>query len=232
MSHILPGKQRPFQPLYLEWIPHSSFYPSASLTWCFLWKMWYQTLRSGYLAHHFQVSQGGTGKLSQRNNSQIFSFFQQAYFIALVGAIWMGGQTLMCALKSNFIPCSRSNVSSLFPHGEWKASEWRPGQFPLIPSSRQDRGGRENWPVETFGSVPSEVRVLVFRLCQTPRPRPRVLRQTYPFQLEARRLGSKIINFASWTPSSCRHFIFAPDILVQDMFNTALLALFTDDTFG
>lgn len=40
-------------------------------------KMWYQTLRSGYLAHHFQVSQGGTGKLSQRNNSQIFSFFSK-----------------------------------------------------------------------------------------------------------------------------------------------------------
>lgn len=85
-----------------------------------------------------------------------------------------------------------------------------------------DGVGRVNWPRETFGSVPSEVRVLVFRLCQTPWPRPRVLCQIYPFQLKARELGSKIINFASWTQSSCRHFIFAPDILVQDMFNTTL----------
>lgn len=56
--------------------------------------------------------------------------------------------------------------------------------------------------------------------------------QIYPFQLKAGELGSKIINFASGTQSSCQHFIFAPDILVQDMFNMTLMALFTDDTSG
>lgn len=92
----------------------------------------------------------------------------------------------------------------------WPISHWSyPHQW--------DRVGRENWPTGTFGSVPSEVRVLVFRLCQTPWPRPRVLHQIYPFQLKARELGSKIINFASGTQSSCRHFISAPDVLVPDI---------------
>lgn len=105
--------------------------------------------------------------------------------------------TIQWALTSGFIPFCWGNISStslLWGCGcgrkvaTWPFSHWsHPPQ--------QDRMGRQNWPMETSGSVPSKVRVSVFRLCQTPWPRPRVLRQIYPFQLKASKLGSKIINF-------------------------------------
>lgn len=105
--------------------------------------------------------------------------------------------TIQWALKSSFIPFCWGNISStslLWGCGWGRKvatrlfSHW---SHPL----QQDRMGRQNQPMKTSESVPSKVRVSVFRLCQTLWPRPRVLRQIYPFQLKASKLGTKIINF-------------------------------------
>lgn len=143
----------------------------------------------------------------------------------------MGGWTFMCALQSNFSPYCWDNVSSFSLHRGWKASEWLIGWLPMDPTFVSRTGGECRTDLWKPLAGCLRVGVSVFRLCQTPWPRPRVLRQTYPFQLKARQWRSKITNFASWTPSSCRHFIFAPDIL-QDMPSLRLMALLTHDTSG
>lgn len=66
-----------------------------------------------------------------------FFFFLQEYFYfppsASVTVILTGGGTFYWPLQSNFVSCCWGNVSSIFLHWGWKASEWRPGQFPIDP---------------------------------------------------------------------------------------------------